>query len=79
MMDVETVSDFVCDIVHQEGSELVVVRSQQDESIAGCTCSQSRPTLRRTQKDMTSTYFIYIHLIHVDLPILRLDDKFCSE
>jgi hypothetical protein len=38
MMDVETVSDFVCDIVHQEGSELVVVRSQQDESTLTCTC-----------------------------------------
>jgi hypothetical protein len=36
MMDAETVSDFVCDIVHQEGSELVVVRSQQDESTLTC-------------------------------------------
>ena len=48
MMDVETVSDFVCDIVHQEGSELVVVRSQQGESTLTCTC-YPWPDLGRTR------------------------------
>ena len=79
MTNVETVSDFVCDIVHQEGSELVVVRSQQGESIAVSTCYRPRPTLGHYREGQVTHLFIYIHLIRVNLPILRLNDKFYSE